>query len=382
MAGLTKPKDRKHWCIVYYDEHGKLRRKSTGTTKRSLAVSIKAKWEEEQKRKKWGLGPEPPKEKADKFNPTLSEFWTLYREWMKSDYRKTTRETKTYMWSILTDGFFVENKDGEWVAPKRLGDVKPSDIEAHKARWRDAGRNTQTWNSFRKDMRSIWNHAKKLHLTKDGPVYLGPNPWTEVAPFPRRKAAKFAITPDQAQILMRAAQWHHALLAVEHPGFENGIDVVFALAYYAGLRKSEVIAAREEWIDWEQGTITVQAGWGFELKTENAYRSIPLSQSLRGILEPFKGQGGYLYLSGRENGAEANFRRSFGSVVALAATVDEGLKKVTPHILRHSFGSNLIISGEQMATVSRYMGHSSIAVTVDEYFHLTGHQDRGNFEKL
>lgn len=57
------------------------------------------------------------------------------------------------------------------------------------------------------------------------------------------------------------------------------------------------------------------------------------------------------------------------------------------HDLRHSFATNLLNRGVPMQVVSRYLGHSSLAVTDAVYFHLTVEDTRkaleaaGAFEK-
>lgn len=47
-----------------------------------------------------------------------------------------------------------------------------------------------------------------------------------------------------------------------------------------------------------------------------------------------------------------------------------GLRRVTFHILRHTFVSLLIQQGASLAYVKEQLGHSSIQVTVDTYGHL------------
>lgn len=41
------------------------------------------------------------------------------------------------------------------------------------------------------------------------------------------------------------------------------------------------------------------------------------------------------------------------------------------HDLRHTFATLMIEAGEDLSTVSRILGHSTIAVTADTYMHLT-----------
>lgn len=53
-----------------------------------------------------------------------------------------------------------------------------------------------------------------------------------------------------------------------------------------------------------------------------------------------------------------------------------GLQPIGLHEARHTYASTMIAANVPIAKVSRYMGHSSIAVTERVYFHLlpNGHE--------
>jgi integrase len=48
----------------------------------------------------------------------------------------------------------------------------------------------------------------------------------------------------------------------------------------------------------------------------------------------------------------------------------EGLTRITPHDCRHSFASVMIAAGVGAKHLQTYLGHSSIATTLDTYGHL------------
>ena len=52
-------------------------------------------------------------------------------------------------------------------------------------------------------------------------------------------------------------------------------------------------------------------------------------------------------------------------------TYKEQLPKVTPHVCRHTFCSNMAKSGMNPKTLQYLMGHSDISVTMNTYTHLT-----------
>jgi integrase len=53
-----------------------------------------------------------------------------------------------------------------------------------------------------------------------------------------------------------------------------------------------------------------------------------------------------------------------------AAWAAAGVERVTPHACRHLFATLMAAAGTPLERLSRYMGHSSIAVTWDNYGHL------------
>jgi integrase len=44
------------------------------------------------------------------------------------------------------------------------------------------------------------------------------------------------------------------------------------------------------------------------------------------------------------------------------------------HALRHTFASNLLTAGTPIFKVSKWLGHSSIEITVNRYGHLIPHE--------
>ena len=47
------------------------------------------------------------------------------------------------------------------------------------------------------------------------------------------------------------------------------------------------------------------------------------------------------------------------------------MPKITPHVCRHTFCSNMAKSGMNPKTLQYIMGHSDISVTLNTYTHLT-----------
>ena len=55
---------------------------------------------------------------------------------------------------------------------------------------------------------------------------------------------------------------------------------------------------------------------------------------------------------------------------ARRAWKDAGLEPITLHEARHTFASMMIAAGVNAKALSTYMGHATIAITLDRYGHL------------
>jgi site-specific recombinase XerD len=128
--------------------------------------------------------------------------------------------------------------------------------------------------------------------------------------------------------------------------------------YGAGLRISETCGLMVDDIDSERMVLRIRQGKGGEGRV--AMLSERLLLVLREYYRVERPGEGYLF-PGRQDGklgTEA-VRRVLNRVVKKA-----GIKKrVTPHVLRHSFATHLMESGSDIRTIQVLLGHKSIRTT-------------------
>ena len=135
--------------------------------------------------------------------------------------------------------------------------------------------------------------------------------------------------------------------------------VILMAAYGAGLRISEACALRPEHIDSQRKVIHVVDGKG----AKERYTVLPerLLTLLREYWRQERPTGRYLFPGKTPNEpADPDAVRR----VLRDAVQQSGIRKrVTPHVLRHSFATFLLDAGENLRTIQFLLGHSSIRTT-------------------
>jgi site-specific recombinase XerD len=129
-------------------------------------------------------------------------------------------------------------------------------------------------------------------------------------------------------------------------------------AYGAGLRKSEVVQLRVEDIDGKRKLIHVRLGKGG--KDRYVMLADRLLEGLRQYWLKVKPQG-WLF-PGKKPGTHLH-SDSLRWAIKTALKKTKMKKRVTPHVLRHSFATHLLEAGNDIRVIQVLLGHSSIRTT-------------------
>lgn len=155
----------------------------------------------------------------------------------------------------------------------------------------------------------------------------------------------------------------HFLSENEVNQFVDAIDhdlirLVAQTLYYTGLRISECLNLQVDDVDLEENLIYVKHGKG------NKDRVIPINPKLKELLLDYKAnwrvESDYFFAT-RISGT-----LSSTSVARVFRETTKKLgwkKKVTAHILRHSFASKLVKNNVHLVKISKLLGHSSLKTT-------------------
>jgi len=175
-----------------------------------------------------------------------------------------------------------------------------------------------------------------------------------------------------------------ALLDATLPAYRT----LIATALYTGMRHSELLGLIWGEVDLPGGVVHVRAQLSrarsgapcrrVVLKTRSARRQIPLSPQIAALLHDhreassFKSPDDWVFAT--RNGtplSQRNVLRSALTRAEHAAGLDRDGARLRFHDLRHTFASHMIVDlALDVVQVSRILGHSSPATTLDIYTHL------------
>lgn len=160
----------------------------------------------------------------------------------------------------------------------------------------------------------------------------------------------------------------------------------FMTCVRAGLRAGESLGLQWGDLDFHNRRIYVSRSWrdqtGLGPTKSGKSREVPVARDLLGILQKHKA-----WLENQREldsdtwvfprWALENSHRSRGPVsyrgcrrFLSRASARAGLRKITPHVLRHTFGSHSAMKGVPMRVLQAWMGHADIKQTM-QYSHLS-----------
>jgi len=133
------------------------------------------------------------------------------------------------------------------------------------------------------------------------------------------------------------------------------LKAMLEVLYATGLRVSELVSLKKSSIRKEGSDhYLIVKGKG------SKERMVPLGKLAMKALENYKPDSQWLFPSGKSHIT----RQRFGQLLKeLAVTAGIDPKKLSPHVLRHSFASHLLSNGADLRLVQELLGHTQIATT-------------------
>lgn len=184
--------------------------------------------------------------------------------------------------------------------------------------------------------------------------------------------------------------------AIDRIAWEPQEQIMVVLLRYFGLRFGEIGGLMKSDIDFRHDCVHVRRAVTYTkgqtvIKDPKSAAGVRSVDAPEGVLNRLKGpmkQIPGLYLFSGSDGAPLSqwaLRHIWEGIYVKINTYSNGMEKLepiklTPHVFRHSYATDLYYAGVDVKTAQRLLGHSSVSVTLGIYTHLT---DKGDTkEKL
>lgn len=198
-----------------------------------------------------------------------------------------------------------------------------------------------------------------------------------------RKRNIAATTPDAIELAKTGAR-HLDLISTDElnrllksPDLskDQGLrdKALLELFFSTGLRLSELCSLNSD-LDLSKDEFSIR---GKGEKVRVVFLSDDAKNAIRAYLKSRKDMDEAMFVDIAKNGTTRASRRltprSIERIVRAYAIKAGISKKVTPHVLRHSFATNLLSNGADIRSVQMMLGHANIATT-QVYTHVTDRQ--------
>ena len=279
----------------------------------------------------------------------------------------------------------------------RIDKVKLSDAKAWLIKLQKDGRGYSTIHSVRGVVRPAFQMAVDDDLLRKNPFEF--QLCTVVV---NDSVTREAITRKQERAMLEFVQ--------KDDHFRRYYEGIFIL-FKTGLRISEFVGLQKSDIDFEKNTIKVdhqlQRKRNMEYiiedtKTPDGERYLLMSQEVKECFQKIianrrkpkcepvirdkdgKLYHGFLYLDKNDMPMVAlHWEKYFQHIISKYNNIyKEELPKVTPHVCRHTYCSNMAKSGMNPKVLQYLMGHADISVTMNTYTHLGFDDAKDEIERI
>jgi integrase len=270
-------------------------------------------------------------------------FETFAQKWFEThvvpNNKYSEQRHKKYVLSASLVPFFGKMK---------IGEISSYDIERYKAKLVKEG---------------VTNKTIKNHLTVLNKLLKTAYEWLKLGGAPPKivwpKCASYRtdyLSPEECELLLSHA---------------HGLDrEMILMALRTGMRQGELKGLQWSAIDWQNHSVAVRHSRCDRAKAlvapkNGRERHVPLDNELFEVLCKRKRDAGYVFLDA--GGQPFNHKRLVTRLARVCRRA--GVRRVTWHVLRHTFASHLAIRGVPLHVVQQLLGHTDISTTL-RYAHV------------
>ena len=182
--------------------------------------------------------------------------------------------------------------------------------------------------------------------------------WGKLESNPIAKVRRFREPPPRERFLTR----DEARRLIDAAG--PALRPIIIVALGTGMRRGEILALKWADLDFVRGLISIT------ISKSGKPRKVPMSGSVAAALGAVPRRGEFVFMNGEPGQSVTSIKDAFKAACATAKIA--GFRF---HDCRHTFASRALEAGADLMSVSKILGHSSIAMTA-KYLHASGEGQR------
>lgn len=220
-------------------------------------------------------------------------------------------------------------------------------------------------------LRAFFRFMMKVHGMKENPAAeLTPPRAPRRLPVSVRRSETMAMI-DSAEKVADEADPNDTFIARRN-------SLILDMLYTCGLRCSELTGLKDSAVDTVKGELKV-------LGKRNKERIVPFGTELSKQIELYRKERNrrgddlpdLLFVSAKSCGLS---RKSVYNIVHRAMADSVHASRMSPHVLRHSFATDLLNDGADLTSVQQLLGHNSLSTT-QIYTHISFRELKQNYQQ-
>ena len=251
---------------------------------------------------------------------------------------------KSYREDMLQFEAFLAKESGK---ERSLAEVDAKDIRAWVVDLMDQGRASTTVNRKLSTLHSFYKFLLKRNICQVNP--------SRKVTGPKNK--------KKLPVFVKEAEMDRLLDNVDFgEGFEACRDrVLIETLYLTGIRLAELIGLKDEDVDFASSQLKVTG-------KRNKQRLVPFGEELKKDLQEYVKLRDETVIGGakaffvRKSG-EQLYRSIVDSIVKRNLSKVATVQKKSPHVLRHTFATQMLNHDAQLGSIKELLGHESLATT-------------------
>ena len=265
----------------------------------------------------------------------------LFLEFLQKDKKLSNNTLQSYKRDITQYESYINEENLQYLK------VTKDDIKKYLENLKNIGKKTSTISRNLASIRSFYQYLVRTKKIKEDPTEGIQSPKVE-------KRVPSVLSSKEVELLLEQPK------AVDLKGIRDKAMLEFA--YATGMRVTEIINLNLEDVNLKEGYVSCT--------NANKQRNIPLGAiSINTLKEYIKKARPYLIKSEDEKSLFVNIngkrltRQGFWKIVKFYKEQAHIDKDITPHVLRHSFATHLLLNGADLKAIQVMLGHSDISST-------------------